>query len=440
MSIAERRTALATADFVEGLRQVLGAECVTVDPDARLAASTDHSWLSPSCAAPPLGDLADVVVNPPDTVGLARALALAYRAGVAVVPRGEGTGTLGGAVPRRGGLVIGSGRRSDVLDVGDGWIEAEAGATFVDLQRAARQTGQEVALVPSTIGSALGGFLGGGVTGSGSLEQGSLWDGFVLDVEVLPAWDAPEPISAVGEAALPFLHAYGTTGIVVTARVKLVPARRWRALFASFASYEAAAGAALALAELDPAPRDLAVDEPALVDLLPADEGLVRHRASLRANVEAGTATGAGAIVRSAGGRVELVSEAAVDRVVSLSHEHVVLWSRQVRSGLRCLRARGRAFAERPDEVRACLPGGGLLHHDLCRRGGDVAPTGLLVGDFGAEPVGEVATRRLRELGLDVVDPAGGAGTPGRFEQLLATAAQFDPRGLLNPGKLATAP
>lgn len=459
MAIVDRGAAASAdlADLVEGLRRAVGDDGVTTERARRLAASTDHSWLSPGSGAvgsgpgspgpgggargAEAGAVADVVVSPADTVGLARAMALAYRADVPLVPRGQGTSVVGAAVPERGGIVLESERRARVLEVGAGWVEAEAGATFVTLDRVARASGQELALCPSTIGSALGGFLGGGTTGAGSLEHGSLWDGFVLEVDVLPAWDAPEPISAVGDAAHPFLHACGTTGVVVSARVALVPARPWTALFASFPSFEAASATALGLAGLDPPPRSVAVDDAGLVDLLPGEEGLRRGRASLRACLELGTAWTAARLVAACGGTVERQDPAAVPRLASLAHEHVVLWARQARAGVVGLQVTGAALLERPEEVRAAV-GGGLLHHDLVRRGGRLEAIGLVVCDLRAAGAPERAVAALTELGLAVRHPGAGPVADGgldRLDLLRATATQFDPKGLLNPGKLAGA-
>src|SRR5262245_22574996 len=192
------------AGLADRLEEVLGTDAVSVDADRRRTASRDYAWMSPVLKAKLPDRVADVVVSPADTTGVARALAVAYECRVPVTPRGKGTGNYGQAVPLAGGIVVDADRRDRVLSVGTGWVRAEAGASFVRLEAAARATGQELAMFPSTVTSALGGFLAGGAGGSGSIAHGFLWDGFVLEAEVLGCWDRPEPRRVTGAGVLPF--------------------------------------------------------------------------------------------------------------------------------------------------------------------------------------------------------------------------------------------
>ncbi len=425
-----------SGSFADELSTALGADAVSVAAERRQAASADYSWMSPVLARHLPATVADVVASPVDTVGVARALALAYRRRVAVVARGQGTGNYGQAVPLCHGLVIDADQRARVLDVGHGWIDAEAGTSFVRLEAAARATGQELAMFPSTVRSSLAGFLCGGAGGTGSLENGFIWDGFVQEIDVLPAWDVPEPITAAGDAVHPFLHAYGTTGVVVGARVKLAPARRWTALFASFASHGEAVRGALELADLEPRPRNLSVTDPALVAFFPADEAMPLDRVSVRATVEESTVGQARTLVAGAGGRVEAVRADAVSLLVSLSYNHVTLRAKRVRPELCHIQVGGAEVVARADEVRACLPGG-MLHHDINGNGGTIDVGGLLIGRFVDDDSLATAMDDLRSLGARVIDPhTWMLGGHGSLDELRATSAQFDPLGLLNPRKL----
>src|ERR1700739_2786214 len=122
------------------LRAELGPGAVLDDEGARLTASTDWAHMSPVLQPMLPGGVADVVVRPDDAAGIAAAVGAAHRHRVPVTVRGQGTGNYGQAIPLHGGLVIDTSRASRIISVGDGEITAEAGASFVMLEKAARKT------------------------------------------------------------------------------------------------------------------------------------------------------------------------------------------------------------------------------------------------------------------------------------------------------------
>jgi FAD/FMN-containing dehydrogenase len=290
---------------IQRLVATVGAANVHTDAATRRALSRDYSWMSPILRHQLDGRLADVTVAPATPEEAAQVLGVAFEHGVPVTPRGRGTGNYGQAVPLAGGILLDMSRLNQVLDVGSGWISAQAGVNFVRLEADARRSGQELAMFPSTTASALGGFLGGGAGGTGSIAHGFIWDGFVAAVQVAPCRDDAVPSWVEGaEAVSPFLHAYGTTGLMTAASVRLVPATEWTALFASFGGWAEALGAAWALLNREPRPRNLAVDEPALVAALPSHPAMPKGRVSLRALVPVDDAHHVGRVIESARGRV----------------------------------------------------------------------------------------------------------------------------------------
>jgi hypothetical protein len=81
-----------------------------------------------------------------------------------------------------------------------------------------------------------------------------------------------------------------------------------------------------------------------------------------------------------------------------------------------------------------------MLHIDCHRHDGEPWFGGLLLSVFESAEVLATGMAALRGLGVSVVDPhtyrlSGDA----RLVELRAQAAQFDPKGLLNPGKLPPA-
>jgi FAD/FMN-containing dehydrogenase len=425
---------------LDELVERLGPGRIRLDEAGRHESSRDHAWLSPVLsAAIPDDAVADVVVRPSSVDDVATALAVAYAHDVAVTPRGKGTGNYGQAVPLARGIVLDTGGVDGIIDVGDGWIEAHAGTSFTRLEAAARATGQELALFPSTTGSLLGGFLSGGAGGTGSIENGMLWDGFVRDLTLLPCWEAPAPIELDAAAALPHLHAYGTTGVVVSATVGLRPARRWTALFASFDSMAAAAEAGRRILELGVKPRNLCIDDPTIVDLLSAHAAIPAMpagRVSLRVVLAEATVHFAGRAVAAAGGSVEAVLPQATSLCVSLSYNHVTMRAKRVDPRICHLQVSGPALVERYDEVCAALPDA-MVHLDAMTVGGVTGFGGLHLSRFVDRDTLYAGVDRLRALGVHVVDPHTWVlGGHGPLDLTVAAAVANDPKGLLNPGKL----
>ena len=96
------------AAFIAAATAVVGADFVRVDEASRLRYGTD---------ALKRGQPADLVVIPGTTAEVAAIARLCDRAGVPIVPRGAGTGYTGGAVPVRGGVVVSLERFARILSI-----------------------------------------------------------------------------------------------------------------------------------------------------------------------------------------------------------------------------------------------------------------------------------------------------------------------------------
>lgn len=437
----------AVSALADDLTRLLGDAAVSVDPRARRVASTDWAHLSPVLSAKLPAGLADVVAYPATADEIAVAVAAAHRRQVPVTPRGQGTGNYGQAIPLRDGLVVDTSRADKVLDVGEGYLTAEAGASFVAMEAAARRAGQELALLPSTVGSAIGGFLAGGASGTGAIENGFLWDGFVQALDLVPCTDEGTPVTLTGLDTRPALHAYGTTGVIARATVRLRPARTWEALFASFGAWSYAVAAGRELMLLAPAPRLLSIDEPELVGLLATDDAMPPGRVSLRATVTDSTLDAARRIVTGHGGQVEAVRPRGAAYLASLSFNHVTHRAKRSRPGIAHLQLGGEC-AELPAVARAAFDEP-LVHLDGIRHGmepgadgwpsgGQTGFGGLLLSRFTSVETFYAAVEVLRAAGVRVVDPHTWL-LSGDLDALRAAAARFDPDGLLNPGKLPPA-
>lgn len=426
---------ITAAAFADAVVDRLGPERVATDLARRRAASTDWAHMSPILSQRLPCGLADVVVYPSAVEELHVAVGLAHAYRVPITPRGKGTGNYGQAIPLQDGLVIDLDGMNEIVDVGKGWIEAEAGAKFVVLEKAANATGQELAMMPSTVGSAVGGFIAGGAGGTGSIAHGWNWDGFVQTLDVLPCTDTPKAVEVTGADTLPMVHAYGTTGLIAACRVQLVPMRDWTALFASFDTFADAVAAGFAIMDAEPRPRLVSVDDTDLIGLLGDDPAMPHGRASLRCTIDVSQETDARVAVADAGGRVEAVRPKGPAYLTSISFNHTTHRARKIRPDLCHLQLVGDALTTRTEEIKAVFTDT-MLHLDGFRADdGGVTYGGMLMCKFEGADRLYAGMKELEALGVHVDDPHTWE-LSYNLDRLRSAAAEFDPSGLLNPGKL----
>ena len=428
------RTA-AVAALADELVARLGADAVSTDPGDLDRASVDGSRLSPVISEQlPLGH-AELVARPADAAAIAATVAAAVRHGVPITPRGKGTGNYGQAIPMAGGLVLDLSQARTIHEVATGAVTADAGATFVELERAADDAGQQILMYPSTARSTIGGFLSGGSGGTGSIKHGVMHrgSGFVHALDVVHAVPDAALVHVAGEEAGLYLHNYGTAGIIARATVALEPRQDWRGMFASFDRFEQALAVIRPFADLQPTPRLVSADPPPLAESLPNDAGIPTGRSSLRAILDAGSVDAARRLVEDAGGRVEDVREGlgTTLRISMMSYNHPIEWLQKAHPDTYFhVEVSGDALVDRIDELLEVYPGG-MLHIEA-QRG---RPIGMLAAPY--ESAAQVRDGFARLAAIDVgyhdchqwfVDYE-----PARTRALAATT---DPAGLLNPGKL----
>ncbi|PYY46627.1 FAD-binding oxidoreductase [Curtobacterium sp. MCBD17_023] len=420
---------------IEALRaelvDLLGERGVSADERTRARASVDEATMSPILSEQlPLG-LADLVASPASADEIAATLQAAVRHGVPVTTRGKGTGNYGQGIPLHGGLVLDTSRARAVVEVGDGWITAEAGTSMVALEQAAAAAGQQLWMYPSTAQSTIGGFLSGGSGGTGSIAHGSNWQGFVTALDIaLPG--EPGLVHAEGDEAQPFVHTYGTAGVIARATVRLEPLQDWRAVYATFPTFEQALVAVRTLRGLTPVPRLVSADRAAIAATLPTDPAIAADRASLRGIIDAAALDEAQDLITFAGGTVEDVREGLqqITKVSMLSYNHPIWWLKRNTPDTEYFHVEvgGEALIDRIAEVEAVYPGA-MLHIEAAHLG----PIGMLTAPYtGAEDV-YAGYPLLRDLGVRVHSPHQYYVDHG-VEELLALKQQTDPEGLLNPG------
>lgn len=427
-------------DLLDDLRAAVGEHRVTADRDSCESASRDYAWMSPILRAQLPSRLADVVVTPtveqvPDV------LAVAYRHQVAVTPRGRGTGNYGQAVPLAGGIVLDlsgcDSIRSITVDAdGTAVADVEAGVTFTALERAAGERGHEVAVMPSMTGSTVGGFLSGGNQGIGSIAHGSIWDGWVRELDVVGCAAEHSAFVVAGPDVARHLHSYGTTGVITGARLALAPARNRTVVFACFDDLASAAAAGRAMMDLEPAPRVVSVADPAIAAVMPAHPGIEAGATLLRVAIGVTESRLAAGLVDAHGGRVTALDPAALNGLYGSIYNHATLRALRVDNRLCALQVRGPAVIERIDDVRAALPDTRIHLDGNAPAKHGKGFSGLLLSRWVDRDVLEAGARRLGELGVNVISPHSWLlGGHGDLEATRAVARQVDRGGLLNPGK-----
>lgn len=181
------------------------------------------------------------VVRPGDTAQVAAVVAACAAAGVAMVPQGGNTGLVGGGVPRTGGdeVLISLSRLDRIfeLDAGNNTLTVGAGCTLAAVQEAAAGAGRLFPLSLASEGSCqIGGNLASNAGGVQVLRYGNARE-LTLGLEVvLPdgrIWNGLRGLRKDNtgyDLKHLFIGSEGTLGIITAAVLRLFPSQRQRAV------------------------------------------------------------------------------------------------------------------------------------------------------------------------------------------------------------------
>ncbi len=191
-----------------------------------------------------------LLLKPATTAEVSALLAICHETGTAVVPQGGNTGLVGGQIPFHGEVLLSTKRLNKVraVDPHAPALVAEAGVTLAGVQQAAREAGLFFPLSLASEGSCtIGGNISTNAGGTHVIRYGMtralvlglevvLADGRVLDLlRLLPKDNTGYDLKQV------FIGAEGTLGIVTAAALRLFPQPRSQAVgFAAVASPAAA--------------------------------------------------------------------------------------------------------------------------------------------------------------------------------------------------------
>lgn len=465
-------------DLIRSLVQTVGAQHVLVDQQDTAPYLTD--WRGRYSGA------ALAVVKPACTAEVAAVVQACAAAGIAIVPQGGNTGLCGGATPLSDGksVVLNLSRMSRVRDIDplNNTLVVEAGCTLAAVHEAAGGVDRLFPLSLASEGSCqIGGNISTNAGGVHVLRYGNMRD-LVLGVEVvLPdgrVWDGLRALRKDNtgyDLKQLFIGAEGTLGIVTAAVLKLFASPRVKT------AAWVAVGSPAAAVELLGRLRARCGDRIAAFEIIgeAALELVLKHVPGSRAPLEQASAwavlveladTDPTADINSlleAELALALDEDLAVDAVIAASGaQHAALWAlreniseAQRIEGISIkhdisvpvsripefLELAGRRLMAAWPGVRIVVfghIGDGNLHYNLSK------PDALDNAAFIATTpeVNRVVHDLVVELGGSI-SAEHGLGQLKRaeimrykssleFEMMRSVKACFDPRGLMNPGKL----
>ena len=435
------------------LSEIVGdAARVLTAPSVLDRLSHDFYWYSPVLRPKLASKIADIAVRPVNTQEVLSVLRYAGRREMPVTVRGAGTGNYGQCVPLEGGIVLDLSLMDKLEEITpEGVAVCEPGLRLGALETQARKQGWELRMYPSTLAKAsLGGFLAGGSGGIGSVAHGGLRDfDTVRGFEVATMEDEPRVVLHEGAAVHEILHAWGTNGVLTRIWFALTPAAEWTQLTAAFDSYEQAFRFTESIATDDAWTKRLAtVFEWPIPSFFTPVKSLVREGKALAlimiATAQAGALCTAAAL---AGGEVTFHGGYDGPRTQPLLSDytwnHTTLWAMKADAAYTYLQC-GFSPTECGEQFRLLRARYGdeiLFHIEFMKNGdGVVIPGAIPVVRFTTEDRLNDMIAYCRSIGVFVANPhVNYLEDGGRFRAdniQLRAKQKYDPRGLLNPGKM----
>ena len=252
------------ARTVDALREIVGANGIVAAADQRLVYECDMLVYYKG--------MPDLVVLPRSTEEVQAVVRCCAAAGVPVVPRGSGTGLIGGAMAPKGGVMIGVNRMDRILevDVRNRYAVVEPGVINLALTRAVEGRGYFFAPDPSSqMVSSIGGNAATNAGGPHALKYGNVAH-HVLGLELVTGTGDVLTLGGVVaerpgyDLAGIAVGSEGTLGVITKVVVKLTHvADAVRTAVATFGSIELASAAVSAIIAQGIVPAALeAMDEP----------------------------------------------------------------------------------------------------------------------------------------------------------------------------------
>ncbi len=442
-------------DDLRALQDAVGCpERVLTQEQVVARLSRDFYWYSPILRVKLDGKTAEAAVQPVSADEVKAVLAVCFARNIPVTTRGAGTGNYGQAVPLEGGVVLDLQRMDRIERItADGIAIVEPGVRLGALENAARDAGWELRCYPSTVVKAsVGGFLGGGSGGIGSVAHGGLRDfGTVHAIEFLTMETKPRLVRAEGQAVHDVLHAWGTNGVMTRIELRLTPAVEWAQCAVAFETFAQAFTFAEQVSAGDQWQKRLVtVFEWPIPSCFVPIRSVTRYgKAMVFLMIAASQLDALQTATVQAGGEVTLAAAYAGLRTQPLLSDytwnHTTLWAIKQDAAFTYLQC-GFSATEARQQFAALKEKFGdeiLFHIEWMKNSsGVVIPGAIPLVRYTTEARLSEMIDFCRSIGVGVANPhsnhvEGGGRYREDNAQLLAKY-RYDPRGLLNPGKMAT--
>jgi FAD/FMN-containing dehydrogenase len=427
---------------------------VILNPQIVEQLSKDFYWYSPVLRKQLDGRIGEVVVQPKSAEEIQKLVRYCHLNNIPITPRGAGTGNYGQAVPLEGGVVLDLSRMDRVEQIQpDGVAVCQPGVRLGDLENEARKKGWELRCYPSTIIKAsVGGFVSGGSGGIGTVAHGGLRDfQTVRALEVVTMEPEPRIVLHEGEAVHEILHAWGTNGIITRIWLALTPAVEWSQCIAAFDTFSAAFDFAEKIAtSLSWIKRLVTVFEwPIPSFFTPIRQHAPEGKTLIFFMIASSQLGELETAARDAGGSVThsgiYPGLNARPLLSDYTWNHTTLWAMRADDAYTYLQCGFNPDTVR-DQIRQLRERFGqeiLFHMEFMKNGeGRVVPGAIPVVYFKSEERLNDMIDFCRKIGVFVANPhvnnvEGGGRYRADNVQLLAKL-RYDPKGLLNPGKMVT--
>ncbi len=238
-----------TPEIIKELEDAIGKDNVNTNGEELLLYTHDLAPL-PKMAGLAFDCVPDAVVRPSKVEDVAAVMKIAYRHGIAVVPRGASTWGMGGCMPVAGGIVLDmSSKMNKVIEINteDMYVKVQAGITWKEVLDAVMEKGFIIGSYPSSFPAAtVGAWMNTNGMGVGSYKYGSAKDNVRNLQVVLPdgtvietGYDQMNSNMTGYNLNQFFAGSEGTLGVIATATMTIYPMGIMRPIAYEFETMQA---------------------------------------------------------------------------------------------------------------------------------------------------------------------------------------------------------